>query len=178
MELTDCNDDNKIRIDILNDVVQSTQTIIDVNIVRNSVVEVAVIDTKNVIIIWHEECSLHCIDNHPEQPDRIVFILKVLRQNYPDDCFYEAPMVTDDEILLFHSVGHLKMFQTLCTKSERVGNEDRVFPIDGDTQVMSKTRKAAYRAAGSMILAVDSVFRKVDEKTPPLTRYFLIYCSY
>ena len=66
-------------------------------------------------------------------------------------------MVTDDQILLFHSSNHLAMIKRLCDKAEK-GPPHEFCSIDGDTTVMNKTRNAAYRAAGSMIAAVDAIY--------------------
>jgi acetoin utilization deacetylase AcuC-like enzyme len=112
-------------------------------------------------IFWHEDCFLHKIVDHPEQPDRAVFILKELRQNYPTECFHSAPLVTDSQILLFHTPEHLSMLKKLSETTESAfdkNNKKGMYKsIDGDTVVMWKTRKAAYRAAGSVIAAIDAL---------------------
>ena len=121
---------------------------------------------KSVVIFWHGECMLHKIAGHPEQPDRVSVILKTLRKHYPSDCFYEAPLVTEDQVLLFHTAEHLAMLKKLFKESNDAflkGNlEKMIRPIDGDTTVMRRTHKAAFRAAGSAIAAVDALFQPND----------------
>lgn len=115
----------------------------------------------NLRIIWHPDCFLHEIQSHPEQPDRMTFILTALRGNYPPDCFYEAPLATDCQILLFHSADHLSKIKDLCTAAEDGhdrGNSEMYQSVDGDTTVMWRTRRAIWRAAGSVIAAVDSLY--------------------
>ena len=116
----------------------------------------------NVAIFWHEECFLHKIVDHPETPDRVAVILSKLREHYPDDCFHEAPLVTDQQILLFHTTNHLAFLQRLFVASESalkaMKTEEIIQPIDSDTVVMNRTRRAAFRAAGSTVAAVDAVY--------------------
>lgn len=117
---------------------------------------------EKVAIFWHEECFLHKIVDHPEQPDRVAVILSKLREHYPDDCFHEAPLVTDQQILLFHTTNHLAFLQRLFVASESalkaMKTEEIIQPIDSDTVVMNRTRRAAFRAAGSTVAAVDAVY--------------------
>ena len=121
---------------------------------------------KSVVIFWHGECLLHKIAGHPEQPDRVSVILTFLRKHYPSDCFYEAPLVTEDQVLLFHTPEHLAMLKKLFKESNDAflkGNLEKMLrPIDGDTTVMRRTHKAAFRAAGSAIAAVDALFQPND----------------
>ena len=121
----------------------------------------------NVAIFWHEECFLHKIVDHPETPDRVAVILSKLREHYPDDCFHEAPLVTDEQILLFHTTQHLRFLLRLFVTSENamktMNREEIMQPIDSDTVVMNRTRRAAFRAAGSTIAAVDAVYLPHDD---------------
>ena len=121
-------------------------------------------DVNDVFIYWHEACYEHSIENHPEQPDRVATILATLRENFPESCFQEAPLVLDEQILLFHTLQHLSMFKRLCDKAEK-GPPNEFCSIDSDTTVMAKTRQAAYRAAGSIVAAVDSVY-SADPNVP------------
>lgn len=115
----------------------------------------------NLKIFWHHECYLHKIEQHPEQPDRMTHILAALRERYPPDCFYEAPLATDRQILLFHSADHLSRLKSLCTAAENghdCGNSEMYQSVDCDTVVMWRTRRAMLRAAGSTVAAVNTLY--------------------
>ena len=118
--------------------------------------------SEKFAVFWHEECFLHKIQDHPEQPDRVSAILTALRKIYSDDCFREAPLVTAEQILLFHTASHLKDLITLCDMSEKgydENDEEEMYQsIDGDTVVMWKTRRAVWRAAGSAVAAIDDLY--------------------
>ena len=118
--------------------------------------------SEKFAVFWHEECFLHKIQDHPEQPDRVSAILTALRKIYSDDCFREAPLVTAEQILLFHTASHLKDLITLCDMSEKGydenDDEEMYQSIDGDTVVMWKTRRAVWRAAGSAVAAIDDLY--------------------
>ena len=111
---------------------------------------------KPIAIIFHPVCTLHDIPQHPECPGRIQSILTALQKEYPKNIFFEAPLVTDEQILNFHTKSHLVKFLNSCN-AVKSGNEFE--NIDGDTVVMKHTKEAAYRAAGAMIAAIDKVFQ-------------------
>ena len=118
----------------------------------------------DVFVFHHPECYEHHISSHPEQPDRVESILATLRHHFPAAWFKEAPMATDEQILLFHTPEHLAMIKRLCNKAEK-GPPYELMSIDGDTTVMRKTRNAMYRAAGSIIAAVDAVYAPTTRTT-------------
>lgn len=70
--------------------------------------------------------------------------------------FHEAPYATDEHIIMFHSDKLLKDFKSQCEKAAK--SKNGIFSIDGDTKIMEYTQKAAYRAVGSIILAVDHIY--------------------
>jgi hypothetical protein len=131
-----------------------------------------------IAIYWHEACIGHNIPHHPEKPGRLNFIMKTLRENFEDDSFRLAPLIADEQITPFHTPLHLKQFKKLCDLSEeayRVWSQNEGMQgkkpsedselyqsIDGDTKVMWRTREAVYRAAGSVIAAIDTVFLPKD----------------
>lgn len=127
-------------------------------------------------IFWHQDCFLHKIANHPEQPDRAAGILSKLREHYPDDCFHEAPFVTEQQILLFHTGRHLSLLIRLFEASEDAFNKsdtDKMLqPIDSDTIVMRRTRRAVFRAAGSTIAAVDALYLPCDDARYARSGYY------
>jgi Histone deacetylase domain len=118
--------------------------------------------SEKFAVFWHEECFMHRIKDHPEQPDRVSAILIALRKIYPEDCFRKAPLVTNDRILLFHTASHLQDLIKLCDKTEKAydenDDEELYQSIDGDTVVMWKTRRAVWRAAGSVVSAIDNLY--------------------
>ena len=115
----------------------------------------------DVFVFHHPECYDHNIHDHPEQPDRVATILATLRNHFPDAWFKEAPMATDEQLMLFHTPEYVAMMKRLCTKAEK-GPPFELVPIDSDTILMRKTRNAAYRAAGSIVAAVDAVIGTPD----------------
>jgi acetoin utilization deacetylase AcuC-like enzyme len=137
--------------------------------VTTTVTPAEVAGIADLLVFWHQDCVEHEILHHPEQPGRVSSILALLRENFSEEVFQEAPMVTDEQILLFHSSQHLSMIKRLCDKAEK-GPPHELFNIDGDTTVMSKTRNAAYRAAGSMVAAVDAIFSTELNGTAPKAR--------
>lgn len=114
---------------------------------------------SNIRIYWHPACSLHENPDHPERPGRVDEALKALRNAFSSESFSEAPLVDDDTISLFHTESHLEALKELFDQSEL----ERTYKmIDGDTVVMWNTRDAVYRAAGSLVAAIDDV---VGEKS-------------
>ena len=118
-------------------------------------------------VFWHRECYEHKIKHHIEQPDRVAVILSSLKEYYPKECFREAPLVTINQILLYHTQTHLTYLNELFCASENAhagGNtEEMIQSIDGDTKVMWKTRKAVFRAAGAAIAAINALFLPVGD---------------
>lgn len=139
------------------DIARSTET---VNL--NTVAGTEQIVLPKLKIIYHDDCLLHKITDHPEQPDRVAVILTQLKKHYPIESFLLAPLVTDDQILLFHTSHHLSSIKKLFESTESAfikNNKQKMYaPIDGDTTVMWKTRNAAYRAAGSVVAAIDLLY--------------------
>jgi acetoin utilization deacetylase AcuC-like enzyme len=115
-----------------------------------------------ISIFFHDECVKHCIEGHPEQPDRVAYILKSLRENFPPEHFIEAPLCSDDHILMFHTEKHLSLFKSLCDEAEKAPDFE-LQSIDGDTTVMRHTRNAAYRAVGAIVAAVDKVYGNPED---------------
>ena len=113
-------------------------------------------------VFWHSDCFEHEIKHHIEQPDRVAVILSSLQEYYPMKCFREAPLVTADQILSYHTQAHLTFLNQLFRESEdahvRGDAEEMIQSIDGDTKIMWKTRKAVFRAAGAAIAAVDALY--------------------
>ena len=111
-------------------------------------------------IYHHPACSLHKIAGHVEKPARVDCILRELKRNFEESYFRLAPSVTDEQILRFHTRSHLDVLKAKLSEVEEAllnGNEI-VKSFDSDTMVMSRSREAIYRAAGSVVAAVDSLY--------------------
>jgi acetoin utilization deacetylase AcuC-like enzyme len=92
---------------------------------------------------------------HPERPDRMRAIDKVLAHDiFKDLVRAEAPLRDDveEQILLAHPEAHL-------AKMRAIADRPLEFPthIDGDTVVSAGTWEAALRAVGAGLAAVDAV---------------------
>ena len=110
-------------------------------------------------IYHHPACLLHEIEDHIEQPDRVDSILVELRKHYKDSYFRLAPLVTRQQILRFHTESHLKYLESLFTKFESSQKKSKkIATIDSDTAIMVHSQEAIYRAAGSVVAAVDDIF--------------------
>ena len=120
------------------------------------------IENVNMAVYFHPVCSLHKIPNHPEQPNRVDSILAILRETWPTELKYrKSPIVTRDQILLFHTPKMLERFEKLATSALRThetNNTTAYLPIDQDTTVMWQTRAAAYHSAGAVISALDHMY--------------------
>jgi acetoin utilization deacetylase AcuC-like enzyme len=81
--------------------------------------------------------------------------MNTLRQQWPNEIFREATLVSEDQILLFHTDSHLMKFKHLCDQAIA---KSTVQAIDSDTEVMEYTKDAVYRSAGSLITAIDHIF--------------------
>jgi len=121
---------------------------------------------KLPLIIYHHSAFIdHFIPRHPESPGRVAAITKALQKCWPSTMFREAPLCTDEHILRFHTESHLlamKELFELAENAKKNGSKrqtDLMQMIDGDTVVMWGTREAAYRAAGSVVAAIDEVFQ-------------------
>ena len=72
-----------------------------------------------IAIIWHPDCELHYVPTHPEKPQRVKGIISEFRKIYSPDIFFEAPLVTEEQILAFHSQKHLDLFLSKCHEAEQ-----------------------------------------------------------
>lgn len=68
--------------------------------------------------------------------------------------------LVDEQILRFHTRGHLERLKELfeCVEASKKLGKETIVSIDSDTTIMSCSKEAIYRAAGSVIAAVDSLF--------------------
>lgn len=104
-------------------------------------------------IISHPDCRRHQIDKlHPEQPSRIDDISDRMIASgleYSVD-HLDAKDVLNADLLRVHGVSYIRSLY------ERIPHNG-IINIDGDTQMCANTLKAANRAAGSGVQAVDLI---------------------
>lgn len=105
--------------------------------------------------ISHHECYDHDAGPlHPEQPLRLEAINNQLISSGLDYVLrhYDAPLVTRDQLLRVHDADYIERVYALAP-GEGMGSVE----VDGDTVMSSGTLRAAERAAGAGVLAVDLV---------------------
>lgn len=105
--------------------------------------------------ISHHECYDHDAGPlHPEQPLRLEAINNQLISSGLDYVLrhYDAPLATRDQLLRVHDADYIDRVYALAP-GEGMGSVE----VDGDTVMSSGTLRAAERAAGAGVLAVDLV---------------------
>jgi acetoin utilization deacetylase AcuC-like enzyme len=101
--------------------------------------------------ISHSKCLEHDAgEDHPETARRIGAIEDRLIATGLFDLLrhYEAPEISDEQLLRVHSPGYLEMLRSLKPQHGYVR-------LDPDTVMGPATLDAAYRAAGAAVMAVD-----------------------
>ncbi|CAM9573188.1 unnamed protein product, partial [Phaeothamnion confervicola] len=143
------------------------------------------------LLVHHPACELHNVPDHPERPARTRVILQALRARFPtapppDPPEALAPLVSTEQLCLFHDSAHVARIFALCEKAEAAfsgagaggvaaaaGARHRAGPntaalakararralvrIDADTAITPFSREAMLRAAGAACFAVDEV---------------------
>lgn len=109
----------------------------------------------SIAIISHPDCPLHeAGPGHPENPLRVITIAKAI-DRYPFKVpikHYPAPLATHKQLALAHDAEYIAWIDSIAPKEGMIA-------IDSDTLMNPHTLKAAYRAAGATILAVDLVMQ-------------------
>lgn len=83
-------------------------------------------DPIPISIIYHDDCALHEVPNHPEQPSRVEFMMNTLRKHYEGqsqgssnrNMFVDAPVGTRKQILRFHAEEHYDRLMDQCEESK------------------------------------------------------------
>ena len=110
------------------------------------------------LLLSHPVCIEHKTPaGHPERPDRLRAVNKVLESHHFDDLLREdAPLGRIEDIALAHPDDHIHMI-------EQMAPDEDVVALDADTWMSPKSHEAALRAVGAGIRAVDAVMtREVD----------------
>lgn len=111
---------------------------------------VAYFNFMTTAFITHPDCLNHINPpGHPEQVARLEVILQALA-GFDDLLRVDAPMAEDADILLAHPPEHLSAIKSAAP-------EHGTCALDADTHMSSGSLKAAYRAVGGNIKAVDMV---------------------
>jgi acetoin utilization deacetylase AcuC-like enzyme len=109
--------------------------------------------------ISHPDCWLHEVDfYHPESPARLNAIEEALTVSGLMDRLtrYAAPFATREQLERVHAPEHIDRLEASSPAAHSPG----FAYIDPDTAMNRHSLKAAYRAAGAVILATDLVMAK------------------
>lgn len=112
--------------------------------------------------ISHGDCLLHDMGPyHPESPLRLTAIEDALATSGLMDKLerHEAPLVTREQLKRVHTPDYIVSLEAVSARALSAG----LAYLDPDTAMNRHSLKAAYRAAGAVILATDLVTgKKVD----------------
>lgn len=108
---------------------------------------------SSTAFISHRDCSLHDVGAyHPESPARLSAISDHLIAQGLDPyfTFYDAPLATFEQLMRVHPASHLE-------RIKRASPALGIAHLDPDTAMNPHTWRAALRAAGAGVMAVDLV---------------------
>jgi acetoin utilization deacetylase AcuC-like enzyme len=114
--------------------------------------------------VTHPDCLKHDMGaHHPEQPARLSAIEDQLIASGigPHLARFEAPLATDEELARVHPIEYVRAIRDAAP-------EEGTVHLDPDTAMNPHTLKAALRAAGAAVMAVDLVFEK---------KFSSVFCS-
>ena len=111
--------------------------------------------TLNTLYISHPAALLHEMgDGHPEQPERLRAIDKVLENETFQSLIRDlAPLASRDMILRAHPEPYIEALEAAAPASGYAS-------LDGDTTMCPFTLEAAFRGVGGACLAVDEVMTR------------------
>ena len=116
-----------------------------------------------VTLFTHDDCSLHDAGSeHPESPARLSHISDQLIASGIDPFVAErsAPLVDIERLKQTHDDGYIDGLLEKSKELDQRKQEGEANPylwLDGDTMMMSHSFRAARRAAGAAIAAIDEV---------------------
>jgi acetoin utilization deacetylase AcuC-like enzyme len=114
--------------------------------------------------VTHPDCLKHDMGaHHPEQPARLSAIEDQLIASGigPHLARFDAPLATDEELARVHPIEYVRAIRDAAPAEGTVH-------LDPDTAMNPHTLKAALRAAGAAVMAVDLVFEK---------KFSSVFCS-
>lgn len=101
-------------------------------------------------LVLPKECIAHNQGHgHPERPERLVEIARVLKEDPLPLTIVEAPRATVEDLARVHTRAHIERIEHTC-------REEAYYP-DPDTQMITASWEAALRAAGGAIAACKAV---------------------
>ena len=109
----------------------------------------------STLLVTHHDCIEHDPgDFHPENPDRLRGILRMLEsEDFMLLHRMDAPHADHTQLLRVHPLSHIEQFLDMVPR-------DGHHSLDGDTILSPKTGEAALRSAGGVCAAVDAVANK------------------
>jgi acetoin utilization deacetylase AcuC-like enzyme len=116
--------------------------------------------SSHTAFISHPDCWLHEMDfYHPESPARLTAIEEALAASGLMERLtrFNAPIATREQLECVHTREHIAALEVLSPAAHSPG----FAYIDPDTAMNRHSLKAAYRAAGAVILATDMVMEQV-----------------
>lgn len=104
------------------------------------------------LLYTHESCIAHDMgQGHPEQPDRLRFILKGLaEEEFSSLDRRDAPLATLVQVGLVHPKEHIEKIMSAVPDAGLAS-------IDGDTSLCAHSGEAALRAVGAITAAIDEI---------------------
>jgi acetoin utilization deacetylase AcuC-like enzyme len=116
------------------------------------------------LLITHTDCLNHLVPpGHPERPARLEAILKALAPgHFPALKREEAPEASREALLRVHDPAHVEAIFETGEKLRwlaREGQKERLAQLDPDTWMSPGSLRAALRAAGAVVRAVEAVAR-------------------
>ncbi|MFO1114809.1 MAG: histone deacetylase family protein [Beijerinckiaceae bacterium] len=110
----------------------------------------------STLFVSHRSSLAHDMGpEHPERPDRIRAIERILENERFQALLREqAPLGDREAILRAHPEAYVAAL-------ERAAPKEGIVQLDGDTAMMPATLEAAMRAVGGATLAVDEVMQKI-----------------
>lgn len=104
-----------------------------------------------ITIYTHPDCLLHDTGLHVEQPDRLRYVMKTIKADFPDVPIVQATAANRDYIQFVHTHAYLDTLHQLSPLKKSIA-------LDGGDTVMSpRSLDAAYLAAGAAIQATIDV---------------------
>jgi acetoin utilization deacetylase AcuC-like enzyme len=112
------------------------------------------------LLLSHPVCLEHQPpDGHPERPDRLKIIERILSTPHFDELLREeAPLAAPEHVLNAHAKDYYH-------RIEQANPEEGLEQLDPDTWMSPKSFEAALRGAGSAVRSVDAVMRREAENT-------------
>ena len=110
-----------------------------------------------MVIYQHESAVKHAVPTgHPERPERITHLTKMLDKEFSDIARKQAPIAQRQTLSLIHDETYLSTLFALAP-------ENGLQAIDGDTYLSPHSLEAALRGVGGACAAVDDVMTGVAD---------------